>query len=267
MPEISVINFNIRSIRSNFGSFAEILSNFAVSFDVITLTETWLDDKANMQDFEIEGYLPPIIQNRTKKDGGGVLIYLKNTFEKFKLKKSLCHSDPYNNILTVEAYKGKIKYSIAVCYRSPSPDNIYFQEVFQKLVGDISKNNNSIITGDFNYNLFNLQHHHDTENYYNNLISSSFRPIITKPTRITDQSSTLIDQIWVNDMTNNKIESKLLLTDITDHLPIIYIKYPDKNISGYSKITYRQLNDENMFKFREKFSEMNERITQAIHDD
>ena len=59
------------------------------------------------------------------------------------------------------------------------------------------------------------------------MISHSFRPIITKPTRITDSSTTLIDHIWINDMTNDKLESKILLTDITDHLPIIYIKHND----------------------------------------
>ena len=253
-PEISVINFNIRSIRQNFYSFNNILSNMAINFDVITLTETWVDDSCNLEDFEIEGYHTPIVQNRKNRVGGGVLIYLKNTFEKFIIRKSICFSDLYNNILAIEAFKNKRKYCISVCYRSPSSENVTFLQNFQKMVNNISKHN-SIITGDFNYNLFNVKHHQETENFYNDLISSSFSPIITKPTRITEQSSTLIDHIWINDMTNDKIESKLLLTDITDHLPIMYIKYPMKNISGYTTTTYRQLKDENMFLFRNKLEE------------
>ena len=151
--------------------------------------------------------------------------------------------------MAIDAFKGKRKYCVLVCYRSPSSENVSFLQHFQRMVSNISKDN-SIVTGDFNYNLFNVKHHQETENFYNDLISSSFCPIITKSTRITDQSSTLIDQIWINDMTNDKIESKLLLTDITDHLPIIYIKYPMKNISGYTTATYRQLSDENKFLFR-----------------
>ena len=125
-PEISVINFNIRSIRQNFYSFNNILSNMAINFDVITLTETWVDDSCNLEDFEIEGYHTPIVQNRKNRVGGGVLIYLKNTFEKFIIRKSICFSDLYNNILAIEAFKNKRKYCISVCYRSPSSENVTF---------------------------------------------------------------------------------------------------------------------------------------------
>ena len=43
--EISVINFNIRSIRKNFSKFSEMLHSSNIKFDVITLTESWLDKK------------------------------------------------------------------------------------------------------------------------------------------------------------------------------------------------------------------------------
>ena len=84
--------------------------------------------------------------------------------------------------------------------------------------------NNAIITGDFNYNLFNVKHHEETETFYSEMITNSYKPLITKPTRVTDNSSTLIDHIWTNDMSYDKIESKVLITDITDHLPVIHIK-------------------------------------------
>ena len=61
-PEISVMNFNIRSIRAHFESFTNILNNVSVNFDIITLTETWLDANSNIDEFEIEGYLKPIVQ-------------------------------------------------------------------------------------------------------------------------------------------------------------------------------------------------------------
>ena len=75
-PEISVMNFNIRSIKGNFEQFTNILSNSKIVFDVITLTETWLDNSCNLEDFAIEGYMPPIVQNRPNRVRGGVLIYL-----------------------------------------------------------------------------------------------------------------------------------------------------------------------------------------------
>ena len=84
------------------------------------------------------------------------------------------------------------------------------------------------------------------------MTSNSFRTIITKPTRITDNSSTLIDHIWINDMSQSNIESKIVLTDITDHLPIFYIKHAEIKAQGYTKISYRPLTENNIAKFKDK---------------
>ena len=189
--EISIINFNIRSIKENFKHFTDLLSNSNTTFDVITLTETWMDNDSCPDDYTLTGYHPPIIQNREGRPRGGVLIYLKESFECFNVCKKLCYDDLYNNILTVKATKDKKCHYISVCYRSPSSENTNFMEKLEKVVCDI-KNKNSIITGDFNYNLLNLQHHGETENFYNVMKSNSFRTVITKPTRVTDTSSTLV---------------------------------------------------------------------------
>ena len=219
-PEISVLNFNIRSIRKNFEAFSDLLGVSNNKFDVITLTETWMDTNSNIEDFSLPGYHPPIAQNRGDRPGGGVLIYLCDTFESYRLYTKHCHNDTYNNILTVSAYRDKVSYCISACYRSPSSENASFLDNFEKMVSGIS-NLNSIITGDFNYNLFNMNVHAETESYYNTMTSNSFRTVITKPTRISDSTSTLIDHIWINDMSNDKIESKIILCDITDHLPTV----------------------------------------------
>ena len=51
------------------------------------------------------------------------------------------------------------------------------------------------------------------------VISSGFHPKITLPTRITDRSSTLIDNILTNVYDNNHI-SGILINKIWDHQPI-----------------------------------------------
>ena len=92
------------------------------------------------------------------------------------------------------------------------------------------------------------------------MISNSYRPIITKPTRITDTSTTLIDHIWINDMDNGKLQSNILITDITDHLPIIYIKQTERNTQGFTNVKYRQLNDKTKSIFKQKLQEMDEKL-------
>ena len=61
------------------------------------------------------------------------------------------------------------------------------------------------------------------------LTTASFKPLITKPTRITETNMTLIDHIWTNDLkTTTMNKGHIIITDITDHLPcLIVVKKPD----------------------------------------
>ena len=54
-------------------------------------------------------------------------------------------------------------------------------------------------------------------------------PLITRPTRITCQSKTLIDNIFTSDVKSN-IQSGLLINDTSDHLPIFQMT--DIGING-----------------------------------
>ena len=51
------------------------------------------------------------------------------------------------------------------------------------------------------------------------MYSLGLYPLIDKPTRITDFSATLIDNIFTNELHHN-ITSGILFNDISDHLPI-----------------------------------------------
>lgn len=85
--ELSLIHINIRSIRQNFESLQYFLSQFESKFDVIALTETWLDSKTNQEDYNIEGYKPPHCQNRTGRIGGGVMFYVSENIPSRIIKK------------------------------------------------------------------------------------------------------------------------------------------------------------------------------------
>ena len=51
------------------------------------------------------------------------------------------------------------------------------------------------------------------------LLDLGYLPLITKPTRITYHTSTLIDDIYTN-TPEKVIKSGICLADISDHLPI-----------------------------------------------
>ena len=58
-----------------------------------------------------------------------------------------------------------------------------------------------------------------TSEYLDMLLDLGYLPIITKPTRITDHSATLIDHIYTN-VPQKVVKSGICFAGITDHLPI-----------------------------------------------
>ena len=50
--------------------------------------------------------------------------------------------------------------------------------------------------------------------------NAGFLPTITKPTRITHTTATLIDYIYIKTSKPIKIASGIIIHDISDHLPI-----------------------------------------------
>ena len=60
-----------------------------------------------------------------------------------------------------------------------------------------------------------------TSSLLNIFLASSFLPYVSKPTRITELTQTLIDNIYTNNIHQETvIKSGTLLEDISDHLPI-----------------------------------------------
>lgn len=78
------------------------------------------------------------------------------------------------------------------------------------------------ICGDFNIDLLNPNNHKMTEDFINTVFSLGLYPQITRPSRITSHSATLIDNIFTNIIQNNTV-SGLLIHDISDHLPIFTV--------------------------------------------
>ena len=72
--------------------------------------------------------------------------------------------------------------------------------------------------GDFNMNLLNYHTHQFTGEFLDIMYSNMCFLLITRPTRITFNTVTLIDNIFANNIDIYSF-SDLLFTDISDHLP------------------------------------------------
>ena len=71
--------------------------------------------------------------------------------------------------------------------------------------------------GDFNADLLKIDTNDDTNYFYNIMKSQCFRPLVLQPTRVTSSSATLIDNIFLNDMSINSLERNIT-SSISDHL-------------------------------------------------
>ena len=99
------------------------------------------------------------------------------------------------------------------------------------LLDKVSNENKDImIMGDFNVNLINCNDDKNTSNFLDTMLSHSFLPFITTPTRITRNTKTLIDNIFYNKPLND-ITTRSLSIVISDHLTQFLIepsKFPMK---------------------------------------
>ncbi len=83
-----------------------------------------------------------------------------------------------------------------------------------------SNKNETIITGDFNIDFLKINEKHVFSEYFDLLISHSFYPKITLPTRLSNKYGTLIDNFFCK-LTEATIDtiSGILTKKFTDHQP------------------------------------------------
>ena len=72
------------------------------------------------------------------------------------------------------------------------------------------------LSGDYNIDLLKINTNDHFNIFYENVISSSFIPNITLPTKMCDTTSTLIDNIYTNAVDKNHT-SAVLIRPISDH--------------------------------------------------
>ena len=78
---------------------------------------------------------------------------------------------------------------------------------------------NGYVMGDFNEDLLISGTDGPTSEFLAGFVSEGFYPLISRPTRLTDCTGTLIDNIWTNN-TVAKLGSGLVTVRISDHLPV-----------------------------------------------
>ena len=74
---LSFIHFNARSLGANFINITEYLTDLNHSFDIIAISETWLNTGNNFSLYNIKGYDLFYVTRNNKKGGWGCYLYTK----------------------------------------------------------------------------------------------------------------------------------------------------------------------------------------------
>ena len=216
---LSIIHFNSRSLYKNFKKIENYISQFT-KFNVLAMSETWLG-KEKGYDVGMEGY-ELYTMDRTHSKSGGVALYVDSSLKCNLMPSMSTTVDGIMECLTVEIIVPDSKNIIITCiYRTPGSCIDTFNLKIDSMFTNIN-NKIHILTGDLNIDLLNPHGKAKIHDFINGMYSKGQFPIITKPSRITVDTATLIDHIYTNTI-EGEITAGLLINDTTDHLPVFGI--------------------------------------------
>ena len=112
---------------------------------------------------------------------------------------------------------------ITRCYRPPigaiNRLNSYLENVFKKAY---TKNRCLFVVGDFNLNCLDYNKNLEIWTFYNRIFAHGCIPLITRPTRVTSKTVSLIDSLFTNFAfdTSLKLEKEIIKSDVSDQFCI-----------------------------------------------
>ena len=180
-------------------------------------------------------------------------LYIHSALQ-YKLRRDLQLGGDVNSVF-IEIYKTttNTKHNI-ICgcvYRPPSMSLNIFNDMMTTSFNKIQHENKYLyITGDFNVNtLFHIKGGLSTQQFKNIFSSNYCFPFINKPTRVTDHSASLIDNIYSNTPSQN-CSTGILKTSISDQYGIFCIDN-DCNLKNYqAQIVKRSFTLKNIASFK-----------------
>ena len=162
--------------------------------DVALLCETWLR-KDTTKLVNIPEYTL-LSKERIGKKGGGVGILVKDGF-KFRHRPDLESNFNVLEHIVVELKGDKEPIILASCYRAPNSDQSEFLASYIALLNKLNTESKHVVIGlDHNLDLLKGSRHKNTHEFLERNLENHLLPSITKPTRITHTSATLIDNVF-----------------------------------------------------------------------
>ena len=190
--------------------------------DIITISETWLNTTVTSGEIQIKGYKLHKL-DRLHIGGGGVCAYVHKDLKSSVLKELSSISEGNFHQLWINVQCKKLKSTIiCVTYRPDNSPLSSFEEVLKpRYIQALLLDKPITILGDLNCDGLKKTgtEFKALEKFYTDM---NLKQLITKPTRITATTQSLLDVILVSP--NNSVrDSGVIHRPISDH-SIVFVK-------------------------------------------
>ena len=249
----SFFHLNINSLNLHFDELEVILNSLNINFDIIGLSETRILPDTNLIP-SLPGYNS--FFTPTNALHGGTSLFISNKINSCRRSdlESLMNSPKLLESTFAEMDQpNKPKIVVGTIYRhhalSPHEFSNYF---LLPLLEKINRQGKLLVLlGDFNLNLINSNDKNISE-FIDILENYLLLPYITLPTRITNTSQTLIDNIFISSHSYKSFSGNFT-TGISDHLAQFVIL--DKSLSSFNSHTktYKDWKNFDSDKFKSAF--------------
>ena len=225
---LTILQLNIRSLlahQTDLKLLLNLLNKKKTKVDAVLLCKTFLTKQTN-QLVNIPGYVL-INKNRTNSRGGGVAILLKDNipYKKQDDITTMIEKEVESVYVKIMCRNGT-KSLLGSLYRAPNTNGKLFSEHVVEVLSRVKSRtpNMEIVLGmDHNHDLLKSDTHKQMEEFLDLMVNSEMWSTITRPTRVTQTSATIIDNIFISSKLHHQFDSMLILDDISDHLPSLVL--------------------------------------------
>ena len=191
-PGLNVGHLNTKGLRGKLPEIKLLL--LETSLDILAITETKLPSNVSDEEIGINGYF--VARKDRDSNGGGVLSYYKQTLTAYEETKLKVPSEM--EAIWINVNSQSQTWLVACVYRPPDKHSFYglFNETLEKVW--LTKKN-LLVMGDLNSGML-FKGKAEEEKYLgrrlrNILTTYSLKNVIKEPTRIAENTQTLIDLI------------------------------------------------------------------------
>ena len=219
----------------------QLLDKKRIKIGAILLCETFLSS-SNYNHFDIKGFHLYEIHRKDRR-GGGVAIYVNEAYHsRMRSDIGIFEQGQFESVFC-ELHIGGRRLVVGEVYRPPNSNIKEFTAKFHAINNKLHKINcYKVIGSDQNIDLLTSSGGNaSSTQFLDSMVSSHLLPLVTKPTRVTERSGTLIDNIYVSSECYNRFSCKILINDMSDHFPCLaFLQIEDRSVRSSTKFVYRQ---------------------------